>query len=418
MEKTFSLLCYIKINKRILKKTQPIYLRITVNGKRTEIATKKSVEEDRWDSRNGKVKGNKEDARVINNHLDNLKLKLNKLYNKLVDSDIEMTAELLKKMINGTADEKKKTLIDVFTFHNLQLQKQIGKEFSLSTYKRYETTLMHIKEFLKFHYKKDDILLKDLNYSFITNFEFYLKTERACNHNSTLKYIKNVRKIINQAVLNDWLEKDPFIRFKATLKEVKREYLTKEEIVLLEEKEFGVQRLEQVRDVFLFACYTGLAYVDVAKLTPKDISIGLDGEYWIFTERTKTGNSSNVPLLPKAMHLIEKYKDDKLCRIKDQLLPVASNQKINSFLKEIAILCGIKKNLTFHLARHTFATTVTLSNGVPIETVGAMLGHKNLRTTQIYAKVVQEKVSDDMKALKDKLLAEYKVTNIKKISEF
>jgi site-specific recombinase XerD len=233
--------------------------------------------------------------------------------------------------------------------------------------------------------------------------EHYLKTVRNCNHNTTIKYIKNLKKIVNLAIKNDWLSKNPFIRFEGKIKAVKREYLTAEELQKIIELRIKIPRLDQIRDVFVFSCYTGLAYIDVANLTQDNIVRGIDGEWWIFTQRIKTENKSNVPLLPMALSIIQKYKIDPESLNKEMLLPVISNQKLNAYLKEIATLAGINKNLTFHLARHTFATTVTLANGVPIESVSEMLGHKSIRTTQIYAKVIEKKVSEDMKILKDKL---------------
>jgi site-specific recombinase XerD len=215
----------------------------------------------------------------------------------------------------------------------------------------------------------------------------------------------NLRKIINISVVNEWLDRDPFMKMKVSIKEVKRDYLTQDELQLIEEKQFSTPRLNQVKDIFVFCCYTGLAYADVEKLSPQEVSKGLDGEYWLFTERRKTGSSSNIPLLPQALTLIDKYKQHPEAINKGKLFPVITNQKMNAYLKEIADVCGISKTLTFHIARHTFATTVTLTNGVPIESVSAMLGHKNMRTTQIYAKVVQKKVSDDMKRLKERLNA-------------
>ena len=283
------------------------------------------------------------------------------------------------------------------------VKSRVGVDFSRSTYTRYQKTSDHVSNFLLHQYKLDDILLKQIQYSFITDLEHYLKTIRKCNHNSTQKYIRNFRKIINNAIKNDWLDKDPFKAYRVKLKDTKRVFLTKEELTALEEKQFAVDRLDQVRDVFVFCCYTGLSYVDVEKLTPKGIVKGHDGEYWISVDRTKTGSPSSVPILPKAFKVIEKYKDDPRMINSGRLLPVISNQRINAYLKELASLTGIGKKLTFHAARHTFATTVTLSNGIPIETVSAMLGHKNFRTTQIYAKVVQEKISKDMRKLREKL---------------
>lgn len=245
----------------------------------------------------------------------------------------------------------------------------------------------------------NDILLKDIQYSFVTDFEHFLKVIRKCNHNSSQKYIRNFRKIINNAIKNDWLDNDPFKAYRVKLRETKRVFLTKEELAKLEELDLQITRLDQVRDVFIFCCYTGLSYVDVEKLTRKQVLIGHDGNLWINIDRTKTGSPSNIPKLSKATNILGKYKDNPNIIASDRLLPVISNQRINAYLKELAALASIDEKLTFHAARHTFATTVTLSNGIPIETVSSMLGHKNFKTTQIYAKVVQAKIGNDMKHL-------------------
>ena len=218
-----------------------------------------------------------------------------------------------------------------------------------------------------------------------------------------MKYIRNLKKVINIAVVNDWLAKDPFASFKCSNKKVIREILTEHELILLAEKQFTIQRLDEVRDIFLFCCYTGYAFVDVEKLTPNNLIRNISGELWIYTNRQKTGTASNVPLLEPALQIVQKYKKHPYCELKGRLLPVKSNQKMNAYLKEIADVCGIKKKLTMHIARHTFATTVTLSNGVPIETVSKLLGHTKLATTQIYAKVMEHKVSADMISLDEKL---------------
>lgn len=243
-----------------------------------------------------------------------------------------------------------------------------------------------------------------LTTKFITDYEFYLKSIQKLQHNSAMGNIKKLKKIVRQCVANDWLEKDPFKSYKITTRETHRNFLLKEELELLLKKDLQVQRLDQVRDIFLFSCYTGLAYSDVMKLSRKDISIGIDGEQWIFTTRIKTDTGSRIPLLPIPRLIIEKYSKLPYIVNSGIILPKLSNQRLNSYLKEIASLCGFNKDLTFHCARHTFATTVTLNNGVPIETVGKMLGHKNLRTTQIYAKILDSKVSNDMGLLKQKLL--------------
>lgn len=400
MEATYSISTFIKSKSAGGKAL--VYLRITVNGERAEISIKRSVERDRWDAAANRMRGNKEDAREINALLDNTVLKLNKIYNKLLENAEAITARRIKDIYLGK-DGTKKTLLEAFADHNQMMASRIGVDFSRSTYTRYSTTKDHVTAFLKHRYNLEDINLQHLQYAFVTDFEHFLKVVRKCNHNSTLKYIRNFRKIINLSVKNDWLDRDPFKAYQVKLRDTKRTFLNRDELARLEEKSIEIERLDNVRDVFVFCCYTGLSYVDVEKLTKHQIVKGLDSEDWINVERTKTGSPSNIPILPKAKNLLLKYGRHPECLNTGRLLPVISNQKMNAYLKELAILCGIEKKLTFHAARHTFATTVTLSNGIPLETVSAMLGHKNFRTTQIYAKVVQEKISRDMKNLKEKL---------------
>jgi site-specific recombinase XerD len=249
-------------------------------------------------------------------------------------------------------------------------------------------------------YKREDVMLKELNFEFISDFEDYLKVENHCSHNTAIKYIKSLKKVIKMSLDFEYIDRDPFAKYKIKMERTEREFLSKEELTLLREKEFSIRRLDQIRDVFVFCCYTGLAFVDVLGLTKENIVKGNDGDLWVKTFRQKTHTRSMVPLLPVSIQILEKYKFAEKA-YDEKLLPVPSNQKMNAYLKEIADVCGIRKKLTSHLGRHTFATTVTLSNNVPIETVSAMLGHKSLRTTQIYAKVVEDKVSRDMAKLKD-----------------
>ena len=273
----------------------------------------------------------------------------------------------------------------------------------LATTRHYRVTEGKVRTFLKHQYSRSDIPLNQLNHRFATEFEHFLKTEQGLDHNTVMGHLKYLKKVANIAVTYDWLDKNPFQNFRCSTREVPCEFLTAEELARLAEKSLSMRRLAEVRDIFIFSCYTGYAYSDVLKLTPDHVLTGIDGEKWIMTRRNKTDTKSNVPLLPQAMAILNKYAQDPEAVAASKLLPVKSNQKINAYLKELADLCEIKKPLTFHIARHTFATTVTLTNGVPIETVSAMLGHRNLRTTQIYAKVVEHKVSEDMKRLRERL---------------
>lgn len=258
--------------------------------------------------------------------------------------------------------------------------------------------------FLTDRYKALDFDIKKIDFAFVTDYEFYLRIVRKMGNNAVVKHMKMFRKILNICLNNGWIQIDPFTNFKGKYKKVDKAILTQQEIELIACKEFVSERLSQVRDTFLFCCYTGLAYSDVQKLKTSDISVGFDGEHWLVTQRIKTNENCHIPLLPEAWKIIDQYKNHPFCLLKEKLLPVPSNQKMNEYLKEIAVLCGINKTMTCHVARHTFATTVTLQNGVPIETVSKMLGHTNIRTTQIYAKILDLKVSKDMLVLKNKFL--------------
>jgi site-specific recombinase XerD len=255
---------------------------------------------------------------------------------------------------------------------------------------------------LEWKYNISDIEITKIDHAFITEYEFYLRSVRNCANNTAVKYIKNFNKIIKLCLANHWIDRNPFANYKSKVKEVERVYLSEEEIQSITNKDFKNERLSLVRDIFLFSCFTGLAYIDVKNLTKSHISIGIDGDKWIFTHRQKTETASKIPILPVTQMIIDKYENHPQSKNQEKLLPILSNQKMNAYLKEIAGVCKIDKELTFHIARHTFATTVTLTNGVPIESVSKMLGHKNLRTTQHYAKVLDKKVSEDMKILRDK----------------
>ena len=379
----------------------PIYVRLTVDGKRFEYSTKKFIEPSKWSNELSKMKGNSEEARSINSLLDFTKNRINEIQFELLKDGISPNIEEFKNKLLGIK-EREHLLIPIFKEHNRKIKELLGIEYALGTLERYETSLKHTKDFLSWKYNLTDINIEKIDHSFITEYEFYLRSERKCANNTAVKYIKNFHKIINQCLANGWLIKDPFVNYKSKVKEVVREYLSEIEIEQLINKEFKSERLELVRDIFVFSCFTGLAYVDVKQLTLDNISIGIDGDKWIFKNRQKTDTTSKIPLLPTAQEIINKYSEHPVCKNEKRLLPILSNQKMNAYLKEIADLCEINKDLTFHIARHTFATTITLSNGVPIETVSKMLGHTNLKTTQHYAKILDKKISEDMMILKSK----------------
>jgi site-specific recombinase XerD len=401
MKTKVSILFYTKRAKAAANGLVPIYTRITINGKRFEQSTNRFVEISKWSTEGNKMKGTSEEARLINNHLDLLKNQIRDAEMELIHKKTPVTIETIKSKLLGI-DERARMLVPIFQDHNNKIKELIGKEYAPGTLERYTTSLKHTIEFMQWKYNISDIDITKIDHAFVTDYEFWLRSVRNCANNTAVKYLKNFNKIIKLCLANDWLDKNPFANYKSKVKEVERVYLTEEEIQSIIEKDFKTERLSLVRDIFLFSCFTGLAYIDVKNLTKSHISYGIDGEKWIFTHRQKTESASKIPILPVTQMIIDKYENHPQSNNEDKLLPILSNQKMNAYLKEIASVCEIEKELTFHIARHTFATTVTLTNGVPIESVSKMLGHKNLRTTQHYAKVLDRKVSEDMKILKDK----------------
>ena len=401
MNTTVSILFYIKRYKVNIDGNCPIYVRVTIQSKRFEFSSNKFINPVKWSVEGAKVKGSNEETRTINGHLDKLKSKVLDAEKTLIKKDLEVNSESLKNEYLGI-NENRRMLMPIFEEHNKKIKELIGIEYASGTLERYVTSLRHTKEFLEWKYKISDIEITKIDHAFITEFEFFLRSVRKCCNNTAVKYIKNFHKIINICLANNWIDRNPFANYKSKVKEVERVYLTEDEIQNIINKSFKTERLSLVRDIFLFSCFTGLAYVDVKNLTKSNISIGIDGEKWIFTHRQKTETASKIPVLPVTQMIIDKYKDHPQSSNQNKLLPILSNQRMNEYLKEIAGVCEIEKDLTFHIARHTFATAVTLTNGVPIETVSKMLGHTSIKTTQHYAKILDKKVGEDMKILRDK----------------
>ncbi len=341
-------------------------------------------------------------CRSINTYIDAVRNKLYEHQREVLDKNTMLTAEGLKNIYLGIG-ECRKSVLEVFEYHNEKIKSQIGKDYSVATHKKFIYTLNHLTTFIKVKYRRSDLYLHEINSEFVNEFDYYLRVTKKCNNNTTVKYVKLFKKIIGLALAHGWLEKNPFLNYSQKSKEVEREFLLEHELQAIEDKEFSILRLQQVKDVFIFCCYTGLAYVDVAKLSKDNIVLGIDGNKWIKQNRTKTDTRSSIPILPAAEAILDKYANDPYCVANSKILPMSSNQKMNAYLKEIADLCGITKNCTMHLARHTFATTVTLTNGVSLESVSKMLGHRSIKTTQHYAKIVDRRLSDDMLILKNKL---------------
>jgi len=392
---------YVKELRKDRNGDAPIYLRITVNGERAEISTNRKVNPELWDKLSEKVAGRSESARMINASLNNLVAKVERYFSSLDAKDDMISVNQIMYELKGKSLNQM-TLVKAYDFHIARIEELIGIDYAPNTVKRYKSSLNGLKAFMLHKYNKSDFRLNNLDNVFIESYYTYLKTNKGLQQNSAAKDIKNLYRVLNKAISYGWIQNNPFKGFSCQYINPNRLYLTEEEIDALYKKQFTINRLAKVRDVFIFQIYTGLSYIDMAELTEDNIEIGIDGKRWIVINRKKTGIRSSIPILPRAQEILDKYKIDPLCISEHKILPVYCNQRMNGYLKEIADICGIAKILTTHLGRHTFSTTVTLSHGVPIETVSKMLGHTNLKTTQIYSKVVDRKIADDMRFLTEK----------------
>ena len=391
MKSTFRVLFYVKRNAQRKNGNAPIVARITVDGKIVQFSTKLEIAPEQWNTELGRAVGRSAEIQHVNTLLDEIRAAVNRIYHEIKRRDSVVTAEKVKNEFLGLSEDNK-TLLELFARHNEDVFKLVGISKSKATYQKYEVTRRHLAEFIRSRYNLSDISLKEINNLFINDFEVYLMGTAGCGANTTAKFMQFFKRIILIARNNGWIHADPFSNYKIRIARVDRGYLTQEEIERIMDKKFATKRLEQVRDIFVFSCFCGLAYIDVKNLRETNIRQSFDGGWWIMGKREKTGVHFNIPLLDIPKKILEKYKGT----LPDGgLLPVLSNQKMNSYLKEIGDVCGIDKEISFHLARHSFATLI-LSKGVSIESVSKMLGHTNIQTTQIYARVINEKIRDDM----------------------
>lgn len=400
---TFTTLFWIN-KSRSANDLAELYARVTVNGKRTNIGLKRKVDIHLWDSINKKAKGNTREAKEINNYINLVQSRLFNIYQDLKYKGELITPQLVKTLYNGE-NINSKSLLELLEYHNRKIEKTLAP----GTIRNFGITENYVNRFLKQKLKTTDVNLNQLNYKFISDLEMFLVNyyqkghPGAMSHNTVMKHLQRLRKIVNLAYQLEWIEKDPFIRWKPTFEQKQRDFLGQNELNNLETYHFPIDRLDRVRDLFVFSCYTGISYSDIMGLTKNNLITGMDGKSWIATKRLKTKTTVRVPLLEPAQKILDKYESHPVTMHSGTLLPKITNEKTNLYLKEIADAVGIKKNLTFHMARHTFATTVTLSNGVPIEMVSKLLGHTKLATTQIYARVLDKKVSEDIEQLRSKL---------------
>lgn len=397
MKATYRVLFYLKKNAVLKSGKVIIMIRITINGEIAQLSSKLQVKPDMWDTNTGKVKGRTAEANNINRQLDNLKSVIDKAYTKQFDELGYVVPEKIKNTILGI-DRKYKTLLEYIEMHNKQYALKVGYSTSSITYNRYQLLRERIETFLKEHYNIPDIPINEVTPVFLDSFYIYIRNKHKSANNNAMKMMQRLRKIFCFAKNTGLTIPDPFWDFNISFETVERDFLNQEEIESIYNKRFTTKRIENVKNLFIFSCYTGLSYVDLSNLNAANIHTAFDGSPWIMSKRHKTNVPFNVRLLNIPMQILDNYKGTQK---DDKLLPVISNQKVNEYLKEIADLCGINKKLTFHMARHTFATTIALSNGVPIETISKMLGHKNIKTTQIYAKITDLKMSNDMQKLSE-----------------
>ncbi|WP_163397490.1 site-specific integrase [Flavobacterium fluviatile] len=401
LENSFGLVFFLKIP-RNESKIRTVYFRITVDSIPKEASTKRKWDITRWDQKAERAVGLKEDAKSLNFFLDSLTLKINEIKTEMMYSGKSITAEKIMDHVLGRIAPRVKVL-EEFQKHNDEMKALLGKGYAKGTLDRFTITKNHLTAFIKFKFKKDNIEFTDLNLEFVKDFEFYLRTVRDCSNNTTLKYIANFKKIVIRAIDKELITKDPFKNFKGRKTKLVKKPLTTQELYELERHYFTTDRLNVVRDVFVFQCYTGLAYIDAYQLKKTDIKEGIDGNLWIMSERQKTNSSFNVPLLPQALKIVEKYKEHPLCIQRGTVLPVSSNQKMNEYLKEVAVLCGFPFTLNTHMARRTFGSTVTLNNNVPINVVKELLGHSSVKQTEAYAITEQVTIGREMSILNKKL---------------
>ena len=399
---TFGLLFYIRRDKTNKKGEAPVFMRLTINGERADASIKRFIEPHAWNSAKGKANEKSRGGKDLNLYLDAISANILRIQRDLELDKKEVSAQIILNRYLGKEQSDRHTLMEVFRAHNEKCRALSGISLAPATVIRYETTLRLTEEFLQKNYKKEDCYLDEVTNQFIEDFEFFLKTVRRCCHNTTTKYLLNFKKIIRIALAKGWMKKDPFAQVHFHFEPVEREFLEKQELKAMLNKEITITRLAQVRDIFCFCCLTGLAFTDVQQLRPEHLAADIHGKIWIRKARQKTKNMCNIPLLDEAQKIIDRYRDHPYCQTHGVLLPVCSNQKMNSYLKELADICGIRKNLSTHCARHTFAT-LTLASGATIDNVAKMLGHANVNMTRRYAKVLDSSIMRDMEVVAENM---------------
>ncbi len=399
MRSTFKLLFYVKRNSPKSDNSLPLMGRITINKSIAQFSLKMSVPPGLWDSKAGKAMGKSEKARNINQRLEQIRVTVNNRYQEIIQIGKGVTAEQVKNAYLGIG-MKQDMFLQLFAHHNELFARKVGNGRTQSTYRKYCNLYKLLQTYIQNEYAREDVSLKELDLNFINGFEYFLRTVRGCCTNTIWLYMIGVKHIISIARNDGLLKINPFAGYLISPEQVDRGFLSEQELQLLMKAPMKNKSYELVRDLFVFATFTGLAYADIKNLTRDNLQTFLDGHLWIITRRQKTNVDSNIRLLDVPKRIIEKYAGKTN---DNHLFPVPSNWSCNNILKNIGKQCGFKIKLTFHVGRHTFSTSLTLAKGMPIETVSRILGHTNIKTTQIYAKITNEKVSRDMEILSQKL---------------
>lgn len=392
---TFNLLFYIRRTRLNKDGDAPVFMRLTIDGTRADASVKYVIKPKLWNTAKGRAESTSKEGKALNLCLDAITSNMMRIRRDIELEGGELTAHTVLNRYLGREKEERHTVLEVFGEHNERCRKLSGIDFAPGTVERYETCYRLTAEFIRKKYRRDDLYLDELSQQFIEDYEFYLKTERRCCHNTATKYLKNFKKITRIALSKGMLKKDPFVNIKFHLEQVERDFLEMHELKTILAKHIAIPRMEQVRDIFCFCCLTGLAFTDVKQLRQEHIVTDINGMQWIRKARQKTKNMCNIPLMSLACDILDKYRAHPYCLKYDVLLPVTTNQKMNAYLKELADICGITKHLSTHTARHTFAT-LTLAGGATIDNVAKMLGHSDTNMTRHYARILDSSILRDM----------------------
>lgn len=383
----------------------PILMQLTIGQQTCHISTKQNILPEKWGD--GKPIGHTREDQAITAVLEEIRTKAYNKFLQLQGQNINVTPERLKQALLGKDQVQPRGYVEIFDQWLVEYSKMVGITTSKRTLDKYILVRNRLQDYIASQLGVKDISLEEVTPKFLSNFDNYLRVEYNMANNHAMKIRQKLRTIYKVAIDNGWVSKNPFSTVKIHFDPVERDVLTKSELTALIQTDMIFDRLEKMRDVFVFACFTGLAHCDVAGLTKENIITDEAGQVWLKTHRQKTSEVVDIPLLEIPQLIIKKYQGMK--ELNGKLLPTLTNSCSNLYLKEVAVRCGINKTLTFHMARHTFATTVTLSNGVPIESVAKMLGHRNIRTTQIYAKVIKDKLAEDMNNLATRICGDYSI---------